>query len=167
MKGFNILVVIFFISFTTHAQVGNEVIENKLATVKESDFYGAPFEVGDILSAEQGLKVYKEMNVTDSLNLKFKSKVREVCQAKGCWMVLDMPNGEQAMVRFKDYSFFMPKDIADKDVIINGIAYVEEMSVEDQRHYASDAGKDKEDLDKIVQPKRTYSFEANGVLILQ
>ena len=71
------------------------------------------------------------------------------------------------MVKFKDYGFFMPKDIAGKEVIINGKAYVEEVSVDEQRHYAEDAGKTKEEIAKITEPKRTFSFEADGVLIGQ
>ena len=35
-------------------------------------------------------------------------------------MKLDLENGEEAMVKFKDYGFFMPKDIAGEEVIVNG-----------------------------------------------
>ena len=69
------------------------------------------------------------------------------------------------MVKFKDYGFFMPKNIAGKEVIIDGKAYVSELSVEEQRHYAEDAGKSEEEIAAITEPKRTYSFEANGVLL--
>ena len=44
-------------------------------------------------------------------------------------------------------------------------AYVEEMSVEDQRHYAEDGGATPEEIAAITEPKRTLAFEANGVLI--
>lgn len=72
---------------------------------------------------------------------------------------------DEAMVRFKDYGFFMPKDIAGQEIIVNGKAYVEEMSVEDQRHYAEDGGKTAEEIAAITEPKRTLAFEADGVLI--
>jgi hypothetical protein len=93
------------------------------------------------------------------------AEVIEVCQAKGCWMTLKLENGEEAMVKFKDYGFFMPKDIAGKEVILNGKAFVNEVPVEEQRHYAEDAGKSKEEVAAITEPKKTYSFEADGVLI--
>ena len=84
---------------------------------------------------------------------------------KGCWMTLNMADGNQVMVKFKDYGFFVPKDIAGKEVIINGKAFVEEVSVGDQKHYAEDAGKSAEEIAAITAPKKTFSFEADGVLI--
>lgn len=71
------------------------------------------------------------------------------------------------MVKFKDYGFFVPKDIEGMEVIVNGIAFVDNMSVEDQKHYAKDAGESHEDIDLIKESKRTYEFEADGVLIRQ
>jgi len=59
----------------------------------------------------------------------------------------------------------MPKDIAGKEVIVNGLAFVEEMSVEDQRHYAEDGGKSEDEIAKITKPKKTFGFEADGVLL--
>ena len=34
-----------------------------------------------------------------------------------------------------------------------------------QRHYAEDAGKSKEEIEKITEPKIAYTFLADGVLI--
>jgi hypothetical protein len=47
------------------------------------------------------------------------------------------------------------------------LAFVEAMSVEDQKHYAEDGGATTKELAKILAPKRTYGFEADGVLIKQ
>ena len=107
------------------------------------------------------------MKTGDTVNSKMIAKVEEVCQSKGCWMKLNLEDGKQVMVKFKDYGFFMPKDIAGKEVVINGIAFVDEMSVDDQRHYAKDAGKSAEEIAAITEPKKTYSFEADGVLLKQ
>ncbi|QAA80973.1 DUF4920 domain-containing protein [Aequorivita sp. H23M31] len=117
-----------------------------------------------VLSKAEMTEKFKNLKPGDTLNLKFASDVKEVCQKKGCWMKLDLDD-EEAMVRFKDYGFFMPKDIAGQKIIVAGKAYVEEMSVEDQQHYAEDAGKTHEEIAEITQPKITYAFEANGVLI--
>lgn len=110
---------------------------------------------------------FESMKVGDTINSKLIAKVDEVCQSKGCWMKLNIEGGEQVMVRFKDYGFFMPKDIAGKEVIIEGKAFVSEMSIEDQRHYAEDAGKSQEEIDLITTTKKTYAFEAEGVLLKQ
>ena len=110
---------------------------------------------------------YKSMNAGDSINSKIIAEVNEVCQAKGCWMRLNLDDENEVMVKFKDYGFFVPKDITGKKVIINGQAFVEEVSVDEQRHYAEDAGKSLEEIASITVPKRTYSFEADGVLVTQ
>jgi hypothetical protein len=69
------------------------------------------------------------------------------------------------MVKFKDYGFFMPKNIAGEEVIVEGVAFVEEVSVDEQRHYAEDAGKSPDEIAEITEPKRTLSFISSGVLI--
>ena len=60
----------------------------------------------------------------------------------------------------------MPKDTSGKAILIQGIAGVEEQSVSELRHYAQDAGKSQEEVDKINKPKQTKVFLANGVSIL-
>jgi hypothetical protein len=92
--------------------------------------------------------------------------VTSVCKMKGCWMELDQGNGESLRVDFKDYALFMPKDLPGKEVIIRGIASKKTLSVESLRHFAEDAGKSKEEIEKITEARTTLSFEADGVLIL-
>ncbi|WP_310993855.1 DUF4920 domain-containing protein [Aequorivita marina] len=123
-------------------------------------------EISDemVMTEAEMVEKYKNLKPGDTIAVKFSSKVKEVCQKKGCWMYLDMGE-DQAMVRFKDYGFFMPKDISDQEIIVNGKAFVEEMSVEDQRHYAEDGGKSEAEIAQITTPKRTLAFEADGVLI--
>ncbi|GAA4896898.1 hypothetical protein GCM10023311_22060 [Flaviramulus aquimarinus] len=129
--------------------------------------FGTKIIADDAIASSSMASHYKIMNVGDSINSKMQAKVNGVCQAKGCWMTLDLENGKEVMVKFKDYGFFVPKDITGKDVIVNGKAFVEEVSVEEQRHYAKDAGKSAEHIATITEPKRTYSFEADGVLVIQ
>ncbi|WP_239986484.1 MULTISPECIES: DUF4920 domain-containing protein [Arenibacter] len=47
----------------------------------------------------------------------------------------------------------MPRDILGKQVIVNGLAYIEESSVEAQRHIADDGGKSKEEIAEITEIK--------------
>jgi hypothetical protein len=147
----------------------NETSEATVETeeVKEIAYasFGEKIEADNAIEANLMAETYKKMTVGDSISTKMIAKVDEVCQAKGCWMKLDLGNDEQVMVKFKDYGFFMPKNIAGKEVIIDGKAFVSEVSVEEQRHYAEDAGKSEEEIAAITEVKRTYTFEANGVLI--
>jgi hypothetical protein len=150
--------------------------KNKTEQVAET-----PVNVEDITYASFGNKImadnavpalsmasqYKTMALGDSVSSKMVAKVDEVCQAKGCWMKLNLEEGNQVMVKFKDYGFFMPKDIAGKEVIVNGKAFVTEVPVEELQHYAEDAGKTPEEIAAITEPKKTFSFEADGVLLKQ
>ncbi|MCU0385840.1 MAG: DUF4920 domain-containing protein [Flavihumibacter sp.] len=97
---------------------------------------------------------------------KISGKVVEVCQEKGCWMKVEKENGETLMVKFKDYGFFMPKDIQGKEVVLDGEAIVKEVSVKQQKHYAKDAGKPADEIEKIKAPKKEVQFVAKGVLVL-
>ncbi len=109
-----------------------------------------------------------KMASTDSLAVKVTGKVSEVCQAKGCWMTLvtDQPGQPAMRVTFKDYAFFMPKDLSGKRVVVDGYALMTTTPVDVLRHYAEDAGKSKEEIEKITEPKRELAYEAAGVLIL-
>lgn len=104
----------------------------------------------------------------DSIEAKVVGTVEAVCQMKGCWMnIAAEKSGQPAMmVKFKDYGFFVPKDIAGRKVIMQGFAYREVTPVDELRHYAEDAGKSKEEIEKITQPKEELKFLASGVLLV-
>lgn len=126
---------------------------------------------GETITADDAINfddLMPKMAETDSLAIKITGKVNEVCQKKGCWMTLvsDDPEIPEMRVTFKDYAFFMPKDLSGKHVVIDGFAFVDVTSVADLQHYAEDAGKSKEEIAAITEPKREVAFEAAGVLIL-
>ena len=118
----------------------------------------------DAISSRRMLDHYNGMKVGDTVNAKIKGTISEVCAVKGCWMTLDMGNGQTARVTFKDYGFFMPLD-ASGEVVINGKAFVAETPVEDLKHFAKDGGKTEEEIAAITQPEKTYGFVADGVLL--
>jgi len=109
-----------------------------------------------------------EMGKKDTVQATLIATVDEVCQVKGCWMTLNngLAGGPEIMVRFKDYGFFVPKDIGGRKVVVEGKAFISVTPVEELRHYAEDAGKSKEEIMKITAPEETYSFEATGVQVL-
>jgi Domain of unknown function (DUF4920) len=74
---------------------------------------------------------------------------------------------EKLLVKFKDYAFFVPKDIAGREVMVEGKAYKEVTSVEELRHYAEDAGKSAEEIAKITEPVTEKKFMASGVVLLK
>lgn len=160
MKRINILLV--FLLMISAAQAQDSQTENAALAS-----FGAEIDSKNALNSAEMTEKYQNLAVSDTLKTKFSAKVADVCKAKGCWMKLEMEDGSEAMVKFKDYGFFMPKDIEGQRVIVNGKAFVEEMSVDDQRHYAKDGGKSEEEIAQIIKPKKTYGFEADGVLLEQ
>ena len=127
--------------------------------------FGEGVKAASVVLPEDMSTFYEGMEPADTLAVAFEATVTEVCQMKGCWMKLDLGNGQTAMVTFKDYGFFMPKDLAGTRVVVEGSAFIKQMSVEDQRHYAEDAGKPAEEVKAITEPEKTFSFIASGVAI--
>ncbi|MFV0541284.1 MAG: DUF4920 domain-containing protein [Aestuariibaculum sp.] len=138
-----------------------------LAACKDTTYvlFGEKMTPDDAKSVKSLLSEYKVLPKGDTLNTKITGKIDAVCQKKGCWMKLNMDDSSQVFVKFKDYGFFMPMNSAGKEVVVNGKAYVSEISVSQLRHYAEDAGKSKEEIDAITEPKITYTFLADGVLL--
>lgn len=155
--------LVFLAACNTDKKKEEPVLVNESQEMAFQSF-GEEISADNVISRDELIETYKNLKPGDSIAVKFTSEVKEVCQNKGCWMKVDMGE-EEAMVRFKDYGFFMPKDIAGQEVIVEGYAFVSEMSVEDQRHYAEDAGKSPEEIAQITEPKRTLSFTSSGVLI--
>ncbi len=160
-------VLILIAGLLTAAACSQQQAADKTEQSKESGqtFGAAPANADGAIRYDE---LAAKMTGQDSLQAKVTAKVGEVCQAKGCWMTLVSDNGNNPEMRvtFKDYAFFMPKDLSGKEVLIEGIAYMETTSVEDLRHYAEDAGKSKAEIEAIKEPKRELAFEATGVRIL-
>lgn len=106
------------------------------------------------------------MQDRSKMDMKVRGIVNEVCKKKGCWMIMKLNNGDDMRVTFKDYKIFVPKDLAGKEVILEGFAFTDTTSVEDQRHYARDGGRSAAEIAKITTPKKELSFEAKGVVVM-
>lgn len=141
-----------------------EVVEAKEVKVDYASF-GSKILADNALTKDQMLKKYKGLKPGDTVNVKFRSKINDVCQKKGCWMAMELPGGQETFVKFKDYAFFVPLNAADQDAIVSGKAFISETSVAQLKHYAKDGGASEEEIAKITSPKTEYKFMADGVLI--
>jgi hypothetical protein len=79
---------------------------------------------------------------------------------------LQKTDGTTLLVRAKDHAFVMPKDIVGKTVIADGEATVKEISEAMRKHLAEDAGKSKDDIDKIRGDSKEIIFMAKGVKVI-
>ena len=164
---FVLILTVFTLISCKNKDSGNLKKEEIKEVSKEMAYqsYGDKISHENSLSSAEMEVRYQTLKIGDTVEVSFKTDVNEVCKVKGCWMKLDLPEEEDVMVKFKDYGFFVPKDIDEKEVVVHGKAYVTEVSIEQQQHYAKDGGKTEGEIAAINQPKRTLSFEANGVLL--
>jgi hypothetical protein len=136
------------------------------AAISNETEFGAQLSTQDLTDYASILAQLGEKEKLE--NVKIKAKVEAVCQTKGCWMNLVSEDAPQSpmFVKFKDYGFFMPKDIAGREVIVEGEAYYEETGVDELRHYAEDEGKTPEEIAAITEPLKELKFMATGVKLL-
>ncbi len=158
---------ILVFSFTScgKKEVAQEVqaVESSIDTTNY-EFFGDEMAEGvSFLSKEEMNEKFKNLQPGDTINVAFSTNIQEVCQKKGCWMKVDLGEEKNGFVRFKDYGFFAPMNAAGHDVIMNGKAFVSVVSVDELKHYAKDAGKSEEEIAQIIEPKITYSFEADAI----
>lgn len=134
-------------------------------SLQDGKHFGAPVTAKNAIPYE---RLIASMAKVDSMPAKVSGQVIAVCQKKGCWMTIQsaQPGKPEMRVTFKDYAFFMPKDLSGKKVVVDGFARVETTPIEVLRHFAEDAGKSPEEIARITEPKRELTFEAAGVLVV-
>ena len=128
---------------------------------------GEPLSQKAVLSTEAAAAMYQKLGKKDTLTTAFKAKVKEVCQMKGCWVKLELSPEETVLVEFKDYGFFVPKDIAGSEMWVEGKAYINELSEGEHRHLARDAGASEKEIKAIKGTRKMPGFEASGVRIIR
>jgi len=159
MKKILSLLVLCSIVFAGKAQPPNVPAE------KGSKF-GTEVTPEKATSVEDMVKTLEAKEGEKKMDVKVQGVVVEVCQAEGCW--LRMKNGDATiMVRMKDHKWFVPTALNGKKVVLAGTAEVKVTSVAQQKHYAEDAGKSKEEIDAIKEPKKEVLIQATGLLVLE
>ena len=133
--------------------------ETPAAATETKTFGGARTLTGDALTLSSALGTAKP-----GAPVLVTATAEQVCVKKGCWMVLK--DGETSVrVTFKDYGFFVPKEIVGKSVTVEGLLEEKVVTEKEQRHYASDAGKSKAEVKAIKGDLRTWSMVATSVTI--
>ncbi|MEO6070278.1 MAG: DUF4920 domain-containing protein [Chitinophagaceae bacterium] len=102
----------------------------------------------------------------DTYEGKVIGKVKEVCKAEGCWIKLERTDGTTVMVKVKDHSFAMPVGLEGKVVMVEGVASIKEVTEDQRKHYAEDAGKSKKEIDKIKGSEKDVQLTATSVMVL-
>ena len=122
-------------------------------------------EFDAVTDLEKFSNVIDKFSLENIDNKKLSGEIINVCPKKGCWMNLKVDE-DTIFVKFKDYGFFVPKTgVESKLSFISGNIKKDTISVERLRHYAEDAGKSSDEIEKIVKPEFKLSFLADGVAI--
>lgn len=117
--------------------------------------------LAEVISATEKLGKKADVESLSFDPVTIEAEVAEVCQKKGCFFIAT--DGENtARVTFKDYGFFVPTDSQGKKVKLVGTFSIKELSEDQARHYAEDAGKNP---DEISGPQKEYSIVATSVLV--
>lgn len=107
----------------------------------------------------------KKVNSETETAVKIKGTVTDVCTMEGCWLKMQTANGKM-MVKIKDHAFLVPVDMNGKEIVVDGTASMKVTSVKELQHYAEDAGKTKEEIAAITEPKKEIIVNAKGILVL-
>ena len=138
------------------------VLFNTSYSQNNEGFFGEKFSITEL---EEYVSVRENIYDKSDYNVKIEGEILSSCPMKGCWMKIRAEK-DTILVRFKDYGFFDPKAGIEGDkAIINGKMSIETLSVELLRHYAEDAGKSKDEIEKIIKPEVSLTFLADGVFI--
>jgi hypothetical protein len=131
-----------------------------LADHKSGKHFGAPFTDAKVVALD---KAISDVEKYAGKPIKIEGEIKDVCQAKGCWLVVT--DGERAMrVSFKDYGFFVPKDAAGKKVVLEGTVEKKTISEMHAQHIAQES-KEKTDPSTIKGPQQIITMVATGVEI--
>ncbi len=161
-----IVLSLFITLFSCKNEKKETITKTPEVTVKYTSF-GEKITADNAISNTEMFKKFKGLKKGDTIQVKFTSKINKVCKKKGCWMRLDLGKGEESLVRFKDYGFFMPLNSDNRDVVVNGKAYLDVVTVAQLQHYAKDEGLSKEEIEKITEDEVTFAIESNGVLMVE
>ena len=131
---------------------------------KPGDSYGEKITTDGAISIAD---IPGKLEKAESLDTKIKAKIIEVCPQKGCWLKLQVNDSTTAMVKMKDYGFFLPLAAKGKTIVLEGEAKMKTTSVKELQHYAEDAKKPKEEIAAITKPEKEIRFTAKGIVIVE
>ena len=154
MKKLSFLIPILLVSFVMMAQP-------PIGPANKGMTFGAKTTVDGAVTADELTTV---LAAKSEAEVKVKGKVAEVCKAEGCWLKMQTAKGTM-MIKMKGHSFMVPLAMNGKTIVAQGIATFKETSVEMLKHYAEDAGKTKEEIAAITEPRKEIIMQATGILV--
>ncbi|QDH70351.1 DUF4920 domain-containing protein [Marilutibacter alkalisoli] len=125
-----------------------------LAHAGDASTYGEPFADGQAVPVSQAITAFEEHAGEPR---RFSGRITEVCQTKGCWMMLEH-DGQVARVMFGNHAFYLPKDTSGT-AVVHGVLERKQLTPEQAAHFSADSGKG-----LAVDPVE-YRIVADGVRV--
>lgn len=116
---------------------------------------------GEALSLKAAIS---SLEAGEAKEVKVMGQITEVCQVKGCWMLL-VDGDSYARITFKDYAFFVPTETSMQRAVVYGVLEDATLSADEAAHFAQDAGnaEAREELLAAGEAIREYSLVAAAV----
>lgn len=129
----------------------------------ETKHFGAPFTIeDDPVDLSEALASLEDAEDGKIESIKVRADVQHVCQKKGCWMALSTEEADLPVrVHMEDYGFFVARNGAGADAIVEGSLQKATLTEEQARHFAEDLGE--EDPDQIEGEEDNFQFMATGI----
>lgn len=162
-------IAFFLVSLAMLSACNNTTIQEEEKIETENTEITVDYQYyGDTISADGAVEastLYAMLEGKDSVVVKVKGVVNQSCKKKGCWMKMDIGEGQDMRVSFKDYGFFVPTNLGGETATIEGVAKITTTSVDDLKHFAQDGGQSEEEIAAITEPEVSISYVATGVII--
>lgn len=121
--------------------------------------FGEEFTEADVVDIKD---VREKLGDNEEIAIQVSGVISKKCKSEGCWVTLKENDDNNVMVMFKDHGFSVKEvDCEGKTAVINGRAYWNEVSVEEQEHLASDGL----ETGEITGVKKELRIEASGITI--
>jgi hypothetical protein len=157
MKKFLLSLIVLASAAMAHAQP-------PAGDAKPGDWYGEKITADGAANLST---VTQKLPDNGTVETKIRAKVLDVCPKKGCWLKVQVNDSTTALVKMKDYGFFVPVAAKGKTIVLDGEVKIKNTSVEELRHYAEDAKKSKEEIAAITKPEKQVSVLAKGIVVVE
>lgn len=131
-------------------------------------YYGEPMKVPEAKTVciEH---VLDNPKAYDGKMIRMRGRVESVCAARGCW--LKMTGKSQRDTVFVKFTCpvqgrLIPMEAVGHPAVVEGTFTAAEISQEEARHYAADAGQSPEQIARIIGPQQQLSMKSPAAMIL-
>jgi len=127
-------------------EAGDEVATETTSTnaavgtpAPEAELFGAAFS---LTGSEPLQTLMDEPGKHMGHDIRVVGEIANVCQAKGCWMVLRAEGGETMRITMKDHAFAVPKDSSGRMAHVQGELIEKAVDQKTVDHYKSEGAND-------------------------